>query len=95
MRSISNRGDPSHAVVILSVWPNGNAEAAIAGGASDCCPGPAGSFLVQSVPEPSSLLLLGCGLLGLAAWRWKWVAWAQRIASSQAAGPAIRIHTGN
>jgi hypothetical protein len=24
-----------------------------------------------SVPEPSSLLLLGAGLLGLAAWRWK------------------------
>ena len=23
------------------------------------------------VPEPSSLLLLGFGLLGLAAWRWK------------------------
>lgn len=26
---------------------------------------------VTSVPEPSSLLLLGAGLLGLAAWRWK------------------------
>jgi probable HAF family extracellular repeat protein len=26
---------------------------------------------IQAVPEPSSLLLLGCGLLGLAAWRWK------------------------
>ena len=25
----------------------------------------------SSVPEPSSLLLLGAGLLGLAAWRWK------------------------
>lgn len=69
---LATGGDPSHAVVILAVWPNGNAEAAIAGGASDCCPDPRwGSFLVRySVPEPSSALLLISGILVTIAATW-------------------------
>jgi hypothetical protein len=31
----------------------------------------AGTGTYRSVPEPSTLLLLGAGLVGLAAWRWK------------------------
>ncbi len=48
----------SHAVVILAVWPDGNAEAAIAGGAADCCPdGRWGSFLVRTTVDTTPFTL--------------------------------------
>ena len=55
---IATGGDPSHAVLILSVWPDGTAEAAIAGGASDCCPNPRfGSFLVRTTLDTTPFTL--------------------------------------